>query len=62
MEQPNARVVKIVLKDNVTMRGQALSISALRVFGINDGSVPLLRAIVQDPHIMAMKMHWLNRY
>ena len=28
---------------------------------IDDGSVPLSRAIMQDPHIMAMKMHWLNK-
>ncbi len=58
MERPRARIIRIVLNNNVSERRQVLRISALGIFRIRDAyAIPLAGPSVQDVHVVPVEMH-----
>lgn len=62
VERPDARVIRVVLDDEMTRRGrrtglQDLDIPSGRVCWIDGGSVPSARPFVDDPEVVSVEMH-----
>ena len=58
MERPDARIVKVILHDEVPVCAHELHVAALRIVGIDDrGAIPVSVAFGEDLHIVSVKVH-----
>jgi hypothetical protein len=61
MECPRAWIIRVELDHHVSEGRHILRISTLGIFRVDDrDAIPLARAIVQHPHVVAMKVHGLS--
>ena len=61
MERPHARIVRLILNDNMPTWPQHLHITTLRVLHVCQGdAVPVAWAFVEDGHVVAVEVHGLG--
>ncbi len=61
MKRPHARIIRLILKHNMPARRQHLHIATLRILHVREGdAIPVARALVEDGHGVAMKVHGLG--
>ena len=57
MERPNARIDRVVLHNDISVRRQQLHIASLWIPTVHDTAVPRARAFVQHVHVVPVQMH-----
>ena len=61
VERPHARIIRLILNDNMPTWPQHLHVTTLRVLHIRQGdAVPVARAFVKDGHVVAVEVHGLR--
>lgn len=61
MERPNARIIRLILNDNMPAWPQHLHITTLRVLHVRQRvAVPVTRAFVEDGHVVAVEVYGLG--
>ena len=61
VERPHARIIRLILNDNMPSWPQHLHITALRVLHVRQGdAVPVARTFVEDGHVVAVEVHGLG--
>ena len=61
VEGPDTRIICVILHDNVSVWPQHLSVTTFRVVRVNE-RLTVIKAFpfVQNVHVVAMEIYWLN--
>lgn len=57
MERPDARIVAVVLHDEIPVRLQQLDVPPLRIIGVHHAPVPGAHALVEHIHVVPVQVH-----
>lgn len=61
MQWPSSRVICLDLKHDMLTSRKLLYVSSLRIGGVDNSTIPVPRALMEDHEIVAMHVHWMRR-